>query len=178
MRDETEILRYDGVARALHWLTVLLVVIQYAVAWTMPDIRGGTLPSGLIAWHLSIGTAILLVMVVRVVWRLTHRAPPPPSSLSPALQLVSRTTHVALYALLVALPLMGWANASAREWNVMLFGVVPLPPLSSPGSSLGHALGDVHQTVAIVLLVTIGLHVLGALYHLAVVRDRTVQRML
>lgn len=177
MRDETEILRYDGVVRSLHWLTVLLVVVQYAVAWTMSDIHLGTQPVGLIAWHLSIGIAILLVMIVRAGWRFTQAAPLPPSSLSPALQLISCVTHVALYVLLVALPLIGWANASARGWEVTLFGVIPLPPISSPSSSLGHALGDVHQTVAIVLLAVIGLHLLGALYHLAVVRDRTIQRM-
>lgn len=170
--------RYDIFARLLHWLTVFLVVVQFAIAWTMPDIRRGTLPLGLIAWHLSVGTAILAVTVVRAGWRLTHREPPAPATLVPAMQAVSRVTHVTLYALLVALPLLGWANASARGWSVKLFGILPLPALSTKGSSLGHALGDVHQTVAIVLLGVIGLHVLGALYHLLLVRDRTVQRML
>lgn len=83
-----------------------------------------------------------------------------------------------LYGLLVALPLLGWANASARGWSVRLFGVLPLPALAAKGSALGHSLGDVHQTVAWVLLAIIGLHVLGALYHLIIVRDHTVARML
>ncbi|WP_404710148.1 cytochrome b [Sphingomonas sp. MMS24-J13] len=170
--------RYSGFARLLHWTIVALVVAQFAVAWSMPDIHRGTEPVGLVAWHLSIGTAILAIMVVRAVWRLVHREPPPPSSLSPLLRMVSRTTHVILYALLVALPLLGWANASSRGWPITLFGVIPLPPLMATGARLGHTLGDVHGTVAIVLLVVIGLHVLGAAYHLLVVRDRTVQRML
>ena len=178
MQDAGDNGRYDGVARSLHWLTVVLVVVQFAIAWTMPDIHRGTAPVGLIAWHLSIGTAILAVMLFRAVWRLTHREPAPPSSLAPALQVISRVTHVALYGLLVALPLLGWANASARGWAVKLFGVIPLPPLAAKGSPVGQSLGDVHQTVAIVLLVVVGLHVLGALYHLIIVRDRTVQRML
>jgi cytochrome b561 len=76
------------------------------------------------------------------------------------------------------MPLLGWANASARGWKVMLFGAVPLPALSSTGSALGHQMGDIHQTVAIVLLVVIGLHVAGSLYHLLILRDRTVQRMI
>lgn len=178
MQDARDNGRYDGVARSLHWLTVLLVVVQFAIAWTMPDIHRGTAPLGLIAWHLSIGTAILAVIVFRAGWRLTHREPPPPPSLAPALQVISRVTHVTLYGLLIALPLLGWANASARGWALKLFGVIPLPPIAAQGSPVGQSLGDVHQTVAIALLVVVGLHVLGALYHLIIVRDRTVQRML
>lgn len=170
--------RYDNVARALHWLTVGLLVTQFAIAWTMPDIHKGTQPLGLIAWHLSIGTTILAVMLVRAGWRMTHREPPPPATIPTALQILSRATHVTLYALLVALPLLGWANASSRGWKVMLLGAIPLPRISAVGSSLGHALGDVHKTAAIVLLVVVAVHVLGALYHFIVVRDRTVQRML
>lgn len=178
MNDAIASERYDIVARALHWLTVGLLVTQFAIAWTMPDIRKGTAPLGLIAWHLSIGTTILAVMLVRAGWRMSHREPPPPTTIPSALQMLSRATHVTLYALLVALPLLGWANASSRGWKVMLFGVIPLPPLSATGSPLGHTLGDVHKTAAIVLLAVVGAHVLGALYHLIVVRDRTVQRML
>lgn len=178
MPNVTDSERYDGVARLLHWLTVALIVTQYAIAWTMPDIHRGTEPTGLIAWHLSIGVTILAVVLVRAVWRLTHDEPPAPITLSPMMQAVSRVTHVSLYAMLVALPLLGWANASARGWSVKLFGAIPLPSLTSTGSPFGRSVGDVHQTVAIVLLFVIGMHVLGALYHLLIVRDRTVQRML
>uniref|UniRef100_UPI0035CB4F3E cytochrome b n=1 Tax=uncultured Sphingomonas sp. TaxID=158754 RepID=UPI0035CB4F3E len=177
MREMNDRERYDGVARALHWSTVGALILQFAVAWTMPDIHRGVAPVGLIAWHLSIGTAILLLVVARLIWRLTHRPPPAPTSLSLALQWVSRLTHAGLYALLIALPVLGWANASARGYAVMLFGIFPLPPLSASGSPLGMALGDVHQTAAIALLVVVGLHVLGAVYHAVVVRDRTLQRM-
>lgn len=170
--------RYSAVARLLHWSVVGLVAVQFAIAWTMPDIRRGTEPVGLIAWHLSVGVAILAVMMVRALWRLSHREPPAPVALPASLRIVSRVTHVLLYALLVALPLLGWANASARGWPVTLFGILPLPPLSATGSPLGRQLGDLHQVVAIELLVVIGLHVLGALYHGVIVRDRTLQRML
>lgn len=170
--------RYDLGARLFHWITVALVIVQFAVAWTMPDIGRGTQPLGLIAWHLSIGTVILFVTLARAGWRLTHRPPPTPASLSPLLGFASRATHVLLYALLMILPLLGWANASARGWSVTLFGVIPLPALCAQGSMLGREAGDIHQIVAWVLLAAIGAHVLGALYHLVIVRDRTVQRMI
>jgi cytochrome b561 len=169
---------YSGVARTLHWLIVALLIAQFTIAWTMPDIHRGTLPVGLIAWHLSIGTIILAVMLVRLIWRWTHRAPPPPATLSPLLRAVSRATHYLLYLLLIALPLLGWANASSRNWPVTLFGFIPLPPLVPAGSRLGHRLGDVHMTLATVLLVVVALHVAGALYHMVILRDRTLRRML
>ncbi len=172
-----EVERYDGLARSLHWLTVALIAAQFAIAWTMPDIHRGTQPTGLIAWHLGVGTAILAVALARLGRRLVHGAPAAPATLSPTLQAVSRFTHGALYALLVVLPLLGWANASSRGWPVSLFGILPLPALAHKGSTLGHALGDIHRIAAWVLLGIIALHVLGALYHLLIVRDRTVQRM-
>ncbi|WP_242140965.1 cytochrome b/b6 domain-containing protein, partial [Sphingomonas sp. TREG-RG-20F-R18-01] len=175
--DQQERHRYSIVARALHWLTVALVVAQFGVAWTMPEIGRGTRPTGLVAWHLSIGTTILVVIVFRLLWRLTHHVPQPPNDLPPLLQLVSRSTHYLLYGLLLMLPLMGWANASSRGWPVKLFAVLPLPQLVPEESTFGHQLGDAHMTAATLLLVLIGLHVLGALYHLLVLRDQTVQRM-
>ena len=178
MNDVTGSDRYDIVARLAHWLIVGLIVTQFAIAWTMPDIGRGTMPIDLIAWHLSVGAAILFVALVRLAWRLTHRAPPPPRDLSPLFQMVSRVTHFLLYALLIVLPLMGWANASARGWSVRLFGAVPLPSLVAKGSPFGRQMGDIHGTTAIIFLVVIGLHVAGALYHAIILRDRTLQRML
>lgn len=169
---------YDPVAKAFHWAIVALVIAQFAIAWTMPDISRNTRPIDLVAWHLSVGAAILFIALVRLVWRLMHQAPPPPSGLSPLFRTVSRATHFLLYSLLIVLPLMGWANASARGWPVRLFSVIPLPSLVTKGSPLGRQMGDIHGTTAIIFLVVIGLHVAGALYHAIILRDRTLQRML
>lgn len=169
---------YTGVAKLLHWLVLALLVVQFAIAWLMPDISRGSTPTGLIGWHLSVGVAILAVMIARLAWRLTHPAPSAPADLSPALATLSRVTHYLLYAVLIVLPMLGWANASARGWAVRLFGVISLPALAAKGSALGHSLGDVHATLATVLLAIVALHVAGALYHALILKDRTVQRML
>ena len=169
--------RYTSVASALHWLVLALLVAQFAIAWTMPDIKRDTPDTGLVAWHLSVGTTILAAMLVRLVWRLTHTPPPPPADLPRLLQFVSRMTQWLLYAILIVLPVLGWINASSRGYPALLFGVVPLPPLVSRGSSFGHAMGDLHGTVALVLLGVIGLHVLGALYHTFILRDGLLRRL-
>lgn len=131
----------------------------------------------MIGWHLSVGMIILFVVLVRIGWRIVCRPPPSPTStLRPAVvrlqETVARMTHMTLYAFLVALPLMGWANASSRGWTVTLFGFIPLPSLSPTGSSLGHAFGNIHKNFAIIMLFVVGLHILGALHHLFLARNR------
>ncbi len=170
--------RYSAPARIFHWLIVALVAVQFAVAWTMPEIGRGTRPEGLVGWHLSIGVAILAIAVLRLGWRATHAPPVSASNLTPALRVLSQLTHGLLYALLIVLPLMGWANASARGWAIKLFGAVPLPALLPSGSAFGRQMGDIHATTAIIFLIVIGLHVVAAGYHAFVLRDRTLRRML
>ncbi|MFM0397631.1 cytochrome b [Paraburkholderia phytofirmans] len=167
---------YDAVARTLHWLTAVLIAMQFVIGWTMPDIHKGTQPVGLIAWHLGVGSALIAVMLVRVLWRLTHW--PRPDELPPLLNTVSRITHFLLYAALLVVPLLGWINASSRGWTVRLLGLVPYPALSEPGSAFGHEMGDVHGILAWVLFALIVLHVVAALFHRFVLKDHVLQRML
>jgi cytochrome b561 len=91
---------------------------------------------------------------------------------------VALLTHWLLYLLLFALPIMGWANASARDWRPLLFGSISMPRILSTGSALGRELGDIHTLTAYVLLGLIGLHVAAALYHHFWLRDRALTRML
>ncbi|MDB5978578.1 MAG: prokaryotic cytochrome b561 family protein [Nevskia sp.] len=169
---------YGVTARLLHWLVLVLIAAQYVIAWTMPDVGPHTLPTGLIAGHLSLGALILLLVLGRVLWRLSHPVPPPPDTLPPWQGALSRLVHLLLYATLLLLPLMGWGNASSRGWEVTLAGYVHLPALFKNGSHFGLALGDIHAVTAIVLLVLIGLHSAAALYHHFIVKDQTLMRML
>jgi cytochrome b561 len=178
LKNNVDLLSYSKGAKAFHWIIVFLLISQFAVAWTMDEIGRGTRPTGLIAWHLSIGVAILAVAVLRLGWRMTHKPPPPPETLNALLRIISRATHYLLYGLLLILPLMGWANASARGWQVTLFGIFRLPQIVPTGSALGRAMGDIHATTAIVLLAAVGMHVAGACYHAFILRDGTIQRML
>ena len=164
--------------KLFHWLTVLLLAVQYVIGWLMPDVHHDTRPVGLIGLHLSVGATIVLLVLVRLAWRVSHKPPAESRTLPPLMRMAASATHGLLYALLIALPLMGWANASARGWAVSLFHVVPLPALAATGSALGHTLGDVHKLTAWVLLGLIGLHVAAALFHQFVIRDGTLGRML
>jgi cytochrome b561 len=169
---------YSAPAKFFHWLTVILLVIQYSIGWLMPDIGRNTQPLGLISWHLSIGALIVLLVMIRLLWRWIHGPTAQAQIVSPRLHRVAQGTHLLLYFLLLAFPLMGWANASSRGWPVSLFGVLPLPTLSSKGSRLGHTLGDMHQLLVWVLIAVIALHVAAALYHHLILKDDTLRRTL
>lgn len=172
-------LRYDPIAQAAHWLTVLLVAIEFAVGLVMPDVHLGTTLIPLIAWHLALGSGVLLVLLPRLFWRVLHRAPPPPVE-SPAWQRhLALTTHFALYAMLILVPLSGWTSASARNWPVRAFGLIPLPALVPYRSRIASALGDIHvYAIYLGLLPLIALHTAAALYHRFVRRDSILDRML
>jgi len=170
---------YDPLARATHWLTVLLVAAEYIVGTAMPGIHGSTPLGTLIKLHLALGSGILLLVAFRIVWRLTHRPPPPPSGLPAWQDRLSRVTHLALYAMLILMPITGWASASARNWPVRAFGLIPLPALVSYRAKIGFRLGDVHADVVYwILLGLIAMHVGAALYHRFVKRDSVLSRML
>lgn len=169
---------YGPMAKLFHWLVAALLVAQYAVAWTMPGIRPGTANAGLVAAHLSLGTAILAVVIARLLWRETHAVPAAPSDLAWPMRMLSRLTHYGLYALLLVLPVLGWISASARGFAVSLAGVLPLPALSGVDHALAARTGGLHGTLALALLGLVGLHVGGALYHGVVRRDGVLGRML
>ena len=168
---------YDATAKIFHWLIFLLLAAQYAVGSIMPHIGRKTLNEGWVNWHLTIGAAILFVILLRLGWRLMN-----PVALSTTLAPweihLSRFTHWMLYLLVLVMTLLGWAAANARGWDVKLFGIVTLPALAPNGSEWGHEAGDIHNIIVYVLLGFIVLHVAGALYHYYVKRDQVMQRML
>jgi cytochrome b561 len=169
---------YDAVAKTLHWLVFALMLAQYAVAIAMPDIGRGTVPGALINLHMSIGLTILAVVIARWLWRIGHPIPLATADVPAWEQPLARGMHALLYVLLVVNPILGWANASARDWKITVFGLFQLPHLVAPRAALGRLAGDVHTFLAWALLALIGLHAAAALYHHFGHRDRVLQRML
>jgi cytochrome b561 len=173
----TEAPGYGAVAKFLHWLIFALLAVQYAIGSIMPHIGRKTLDEGWVSWHFSVGAAILFFIVIRLVWRLLHPVPQL-ETLAPLEKLLSGITHWALYLLVLAMTILGWAATNSRGWDVKLFGFVTLPPLAPKGSKWGHECGDIHNILVYVLLGFIVLHVTATLYHYFVKHDRVVARML
>ena len=169
-------LQYGTPAKVFHWLIVALLLVQYLIGWLMPDIHRG--PPGVpMTFHLSVGFLILIIIVLRFVWRLTHPVAPE-SSLPPWQRLSSEVVHWLLYFLVLATTITGWLFASYRGWSVSLFYLAPLPMLASENAAAVKTLDGLHQAMEWTLLAVIGIHVATAFVHIFIYRDRIMQRML
>ncbi len=144
----------------------------------MPHIGRNTPVTTLISLHFTFGIIILAVAIVRLGWRLTHREPPPEDGLPPWQNLTAHIVHYLLYALLFAIPVLGWINASWRGMPIVMFGL-ELPQLVATRAPGWGWTGDVHGLMSnYLMLALVGLHVVAALYHHYVLHDGVLKRML
>jgi cytochrome b561 len=173
----TDRLQYGTTAKLFHWLIVALLLVQYPLGWLMPDIHRGMKPGTGMTFHISFGIVILLLIVLRFGWRLAHPVAPE-SSLPPWQRLSSEAVHWLLYALVLATTITGWVFASFRGWSISFFFLTPLPMLASENAPAGKAFDGWHQAAGWALLVMIAVHLLAALAHIFIYRDRIMQRML
>jgi cytochrome b561 len=170
-------LQYDTTAKVFHWLVAALLLVQYPIGWLMPDIHRGQKPGDAMMFHISFGIVILTLIVLRLAWRLSHPVAPE-SSLPPWQRLSSEIVHWLLYALVLATTFTGWLFASYRGWSLSFFNLFPMPMLASDNAAAGKAIDGLHQAGEWALLAVIGIHVVSALAHHFVYRDRIMQRML
>lgn len=175
-RPAQPIARYTRTAVLLHWLVAAVVLAQFSWGWLMQEISKS--PPGLRAdafnVHKSIGLCLLVLMLIRLGWRIGHRPPPLPAM--PAWQArLARMTHVALYAALIVMPLAGYLGSVWSGYPVKWFGVT-LPAWGRSVPALKDAMSALHYTTSWVLLTLVALHVAGALYH-ALRRDGILRRM-
>ena len=177
--DVTRGAAYTPTAKLLHWLVVVLLIVQYIVAWSMPHIGRNTKPETFINLHFSLGALILFVVVARLAWRWTHPEPAPLDGLPPWQVQSARVMHYTLYLLLLVVPILGWMNASFRGFPIDVFGLVRLPALMATRTPGFAWTGDVHALISNYVVLTLaGLHIAAALYHRFVRRDGVLARML
>jgi cytochrome b561 len=168
--------RYTRVAIALHWLLAILIVGAFCVGLYMADLKMSPTRLKLFNYHKWAGITILALSALRLLWRLSHR--PPADLPAPRWQhQAAHVTHLALYALFFAVPLVGWAYTSAAGFPVVLFGVLPLPDFVSPDKAVAALIKPWHETLAWALAALVGLHVAAALQHQFIARDGLLRRM-
>jgi cytochrome b561 len=172
-------LRYTRTAIAFHWLIAVLIVCGFSLGWVMTDIPGFT-PTKLryFSWHKWIGVTVFALVVLRIVWRTTHAAPPLPAGMPAWQRVAAQATHLALYVLMVVIPVSGYLYSSAANVQVVYLGLVPLPRLIAPDPVLKTVLKDVHIALNYTLLVLVVLHIAAALKHQWLDRDGLLSRMI
>jgi cytochrome b561 len=170
--------RYDVVAQSFHWLIAALIVIQFWLAWTADDLPLGLHKLALLARHKSFGMTVLMLAVLRLLWRWTHRPPALPKAMTPIEVKLAHLTHVAFYVLLFAMPLSGWLMSSAKNYSVSWFGMFTWPDLIGKNESAFVALRETHEFLSWALLAIAILHVLAAFKHHFWNKDSVLLRML
>lgn len=169
--------RYAAPAIALHWLIALLIVIAFAVGLKLWGLPLSPLKFKLIAWHKWLGITVLALVLVRIAVRAACTVPPLPAHMGPVEQRIAHLGHLALYLLMLAVPLSGWAMSSAYGIPVVYLGVITLPPLFPADPQLAASIKAVHQLLNLLLALGVAGHVLVALKHHFVDRDRLLDRM-
>ncbi|MFZ3019874.1 MAG: cytochrome b [Gallionella sp.] len=170
--------RYGSLTIGIHWLMLLLFVAVYGTIELRELFEKGSDPrEALKTWHFMLGMLVFVLVWLRIAARLSGPTP----AINPApvawQQLSAKLLHLALYALMIGMPITGWLLLSASGKVIPFFGL-ELPPLIAPDKDLAKQIKEVHEFVGTVGYYLIGLHAVAALYHHVIKRDNTLTRML
>lgn len=179
--------RYTAVAILLHWLIALGILALIVIGLIMtqwPDAIGPMETFKLFQLHKSIGITVLLLVVIRILWRLTHKPLALPAAMPAVEKGAAHGLHWLLYVLMLGLPLTGWAVVSSSPFNLptVLYNLVPwpdlpvLPQLANKGT-VSHVLGWVHAYGAWTLIGLLVVHVAAVFRHQIIKRDNILARM-
>jgi len=171
--------RYGTLSIGMHWLMLLLLVAVYACIELREFYpRGSDLREGLKSWHFMLGLGVFALVFVRLAIRLASGPTPPIRPAPPVWQArLAALMHLALYAFLIVMPLLGWLVLSAEGKPVPFFGL-QLPALVGPDKAFADSMEELHETIGTVGYYLVGLHAAAALAHHYLKRDNTLLRML
>jgi len=171
--------RYGLAAQGLHWLVAGLILATIGIAWYMTGLPLSPEKIKVYNLHKSIGVTILALAVLRLLWRTVFSpAPPLPGGMAPWERRAAQASHVALYGLLFAQPVIGILHSNAASFPVVVFGLFTLPAVIGPDGELKKVLEAVHSWLGWGFLGLICLHVAAALRHHFLLKDDILRRML
>lgn len=157
--------RYTETAIYLHWLIAFLLLGLFAVGLYMNDLPLSPWKLQIYSWHKWAGVTVFLLVLIRISWRLTHRPVALFGDEHAPMRMAAQAGHRLLYLLMVAIPVSGWLMSSAKGFQTVYFGVLPLPNLLDKNKELGELLQSTHQILNFVLAVLTTGHVGVALKH-------------
>ena len=169
-------MRFTVLQRLLHWLMAVCILAMLFIGVGMVStVMPKYVP--LLATHKTLGIAILVLALIRLGVRLRRGAPPLPADLPEPMKLAAQLSHYALYALMIGMPLIGWAMLSAGAYPVVLYGDIRLPAILPPSDALHTLLWNAHFYLAFAFFALILLHIAAGLFHALVRRDGVFQSM-
>ncbi|TVR67741.1 MAG: cytochrome b [Gemmatimonadales bacterium] len=168
---------YGTVARLFHWVTVLLVFLMIPAGIAMTSEGFGDIRNELFIFHKGAGAVLLVLVLLRVAWRLIRPAPPMPESVPAAQRRLARWNHVLLYALLVVMTVSGYVRVVAGGFPIELLEAFGIPPLVPENTDLANRMSVLHKFSVYALMAFIGAHIAAASYHAFIARDGIAGRM-
>lgn len=173
---------YSRIAITLHWLIAFMIIGQIVGGKYMHGMELGPDKYQLYQMHKSFGIVILLLSFLRLLWRLTHKAPPLPDGMSGFERFGAKASHFGFYVLMIGTPLVGWMMVSASPTAIptKLFKTIPWPdfPFISRSEGLNDFFVETHEVMATMIIALLVLHVAAALKHHLVNKDDVLTRML
>lgn len=169
--------RYTTTAIGLHWLIGLMILISFSVGLYMSNLPLSPTKLKIYSWHKWAGVTIFMLVVLRCTWRLFHTPPAMPDHMPRWQQIVAEATHYLLYALMFAIPLSGWLMSSAKGFQTVYFGLLPIPDLLDKNKELGDTLNVVHAWLNYLMITTVAAHAAAALKHHFIDKDEVLVRM-
>lgn len=168
---------WGALSKTFHWLIVLLIIVQWLIAERAEDLKGMA-KLQILGLHKSIGITVLMLAVLRLVWRWANPVPTLEGQAKGWEKLLAHLSHIALYALIFAMPISGWLMSSAHSYSVSWFKLFQLPDLVAPDHELAESLETLHHRLFLALVCVAVLHALGALKHHVIDRNEVLKRML
>jgi cytochrome b561 len=165
-------------AKLFHWVMAALIFAQIALGLVAVSWRVSPTKLDLFVWHKSTGMTILALLALRLLWRLSHRAPELPWEMPLWERAAAQLSHFLLYTLMIALPLTGWVISSASNVPFRIFWTIPLPAITAPDKATADLFASVHGWLVALLAFVLFAHIGAALRHHYVKRDTVLSRML
>ncbi len=173
----TEKTGYDAIAKTLHWTIALIVLSMLIFAWQLDDL-GDAERVEMIKFHSGLGLSVLILMVLRLLWRLGHPPPAPPPTMSRWQRRASVSVHRAFYLLLILQPVLGMLLAGSVDYSVSPFGWLELSTWMPDDPNRADWLLALHSTNANIIALLALVHIGAALWHHYREKDNVLRRML
>ncbi|MEJ0085870.1 MAG: cytochrome b [Pseudomonadota bacterium] len=168
---------WGALSKALHWLIVLLIINQWIIAERAEALTGFAKFKAL-GYHKSFGMTILMLAIIRLVWRWLNPVPDLSAETKPWERVLAKLSHVLLYALIFAMPITGWLMSSAKTYTVSWFNLFAFPNLVGKSEYMFDLMNRVHHLLFALLVGVAALHIAGALKHHFIDRNDVLKRML
>ena len=169
---------WGAAARSFHWLVAAIILVQFVVGRIAEGMPVSPAKIDSFVWHKSLGVTVLVIVILRLVWRLFDAPPAPAEGIPPRETKLAAVGHWLLYVLMFAVPLSGWWVSDASRVPFEAFFVVPMPDLIATDRATQETAATVHEILTNVLLAVAAIHVAAALWHHFRLRNDVLRRML